>query len=141
MDRLGRDQRRSEGPANQLLLHFVHLVLSTYSSPSNGLYSIDWIATNSVPTTSPGIEAYFIQNSILGLITHQGVLDSQQILIRDTSFVYNEGIWRGSIGGFTPVAGLDIGSVVDKFLAAPGNPASASTQQDVVKAMKDYMDA
>src|SRR5206468_7877629 len=116
----------------------------TYSSTvGNGLYSIDWVSTNSVPSLTVGVEGYFIQNSILGLHKAQnGGLDSQQILIRDSSFVYDQGVWRGSIVGGTLSGGLDIGSIVAKFLAAPKNPNAANTnqQQLIVAAMKDYMD-
>jgi hypothetical protein len=120
-------------------------LLTTYAPPCPGClgrYSIDWIATNNVSTNSLALESYFIQNSILGLLTHNSTLDSQQILARDGSFVYDQGVWRGSIVGGTSVGGLDIGSVVSKFLAAPGNSAAgASTQAQVVQAMRDYMDA
>jgi len=47
-----------------------------------------------------------------------GLLDSQQILIRDNSFVYDQDTWRGSIGGQFFLGGVDIASAVDRYLAA-----------------------
>jgi len=126
---------------------FVRLVLTTYASPSNGLYSIDRMATNSVPTSnSIGMEGYFFQNSVLSLITHMQVLDAEQVLIRDSSFVYNESVWRGSIAGGLMIGGFDIAGIVAQFLAAPNNPNAMNptgNQQQVlvVQAMMNYMDA
>src|SRR5262249_54817972 len=124
---------------------FVHLVLSTYASPGLGRYSVDLAATNyPVSTNTLGVEGYFLQNSVLYLYTDQGVLDSKQILIRDSSFVYNEGVWRGSIAGGFFLGGLDIATTVDKFLAAPSNPrAQYGTNQQtlIVSNMQAYMDA
>ena len=56
--------------------------------------------------------------SVLALYKNTGELDSQQIMIRDNSFVYDQNVWRGSIGGEGFLAGLDIASVVDRFLTA-----------------------
>ena len=133
---------------------FVRLVLTTYAATNSsssllGRYSIDWQATNTVPvnaiTNPAGIEGYFIQNSILGLHKDSasgGVLDSQQVLIRNNSFVYDERVWRGSITGISPLGGMDIGSVVDKFLAAYQNPRAPTNQQvTVVQSMVNYMNA
>jgi hypothetical protein len=78
------------------------------------------------------------------LYTHLGAIDSQQILIRDSSFVYNENVWRGSIAGGFFLGGLDVASTVDKFLAAPANLRAAngaSQQALIVQAMQDYLDA
>jgi prepilin-type N-terminal cleavage/methylation domain-containing protein len=126
---------------------FVHLLLNTYSSSGSPRYSIDstnWAGALVVATNGLGVEAYFIQNSILTLYTHQGAIDSQQILIRDSSFVYNENVWRGSIAGGFFLGGLDVASTVDKFLAAPANlrAANGANQQAlIVQAMQDYLDA
>ena len=130
---------------------FVHLLLTAYQ-PRDGLprYSID--ANNpgtapSVPTNATcilGHEGYYIQDSVLYLYKAQTTIDSQQILIRDNSFVYDQNVWRGSIGGGFFLGGLDIASVVDKYLAAPRNtnPNVATNQQAiVVQSMQNYMDA
>ncbi len=126
---------------------FVRLVLSSYAlvaANAWGRYSIDGGVTNNVPESA--LEGYFLQNSILSLITdshaNAGVLDSNQILIQTGSFVYDQAVWRSSLtGGSAIVAGMDFGSIVDKFLASYPNPGTTTTQQQVVQVMKEYMDA
>lgn len=125
---------------------FVHLILSTYGSTTNGYYSVDGGPTNAV--TSGGLDAYFLQNSVLNLY-YQGAnsstnLDSQQILIRDQSFVFYQNQWRANITGSAQnqVGVFDFTAVVNAFLAAPPNTvAGASTQQQVVQSFIDYMNA
>jgi len=39
----------------------------------------------------------------------------------DNSFVYNQEVWRASIIGAQTIGGLDLATVVDKFLKAPPN--------------------
>jgi len=122
---------------------FVRLLLTTYDSAGPGGTSIDWAGTNDV-LAATGVDGYFIQNSILGLFKHSGELDSQQILTRDSSFVYNQNVWRGSIAGGFFLGGLDIGSVVEKFLAAPYNSRAEYTNRQqgiIVSNMMLYMDA
>ena len=43
------------------------------------------------------------------------------LLIRNNSFIYDQDVWRGSIGGEGFLAGLDIASVVNRYLAAYPN--------------------
>src|SRR5438128_1644402 len=100
-------------------------------------YSID--RTNSVDFVSyeGPIDRYFVQNSILYLYNDpkrsNGNLDSQQILIRNNSFTYDQNTWRGSTGGEAFLAGLDIASVVDRYLAAfPNAQAQYGANQQVV---------
>src|SRR5207249_1992844 len=117
-------------------------------------YSIDadnWDAAVPVPSTcTANWPGYFIQNSILYLYndpTHPnpggGYLDSQQILIRDNTFTYDQNVWRGSIGGEAFLSGLDIASMVDRYLAAFPNAQAqngASQQAFVVQSMMIFMD-
>ena len=69
---------------------FVHLVLTTNVSET-AYYSINSTNTSdkyNVPT--PGRDGYFIKNSVLVLyVVGRTNIDSQQILTRDTSFVYD----------------------------------------------------
>jgi len=124
---------------------FVRLILNIYNSTPGPRYSIDstnWATATVVSTNF--IDAYFIQNSILALHTHLSALDSQQILIRDNSFVYNQNVWQGSIVGGFLIGGLDIATVVDKYLSSPGNPLArnGTNQQAVVVAkMQAFLDA
>jgi prepilin-type N-terminal cleavage/methylation domain-containing protein len=131
---------------------FVRLLLTTYSSSGSPRYSIDstsWSTAVVITNNVTIIDRYFIQNSALVLYKHSGEIDSQQILSRDSSFVYDQNVWRGSILGGFFLAGLDVASVVDQYLAAPENPNAANTtattgatqQSFVVQKMRNYMDA
>jgi type II secretory pathway pseudopilin PulG len=132
---------------------FVHVVLTSYASydaSSNrveGKYSIDGSAlTNAWDTTvNPfGRDSYFLQNSALNLFSYTNSLDTQQILTRDISFVYQQLVWRASIEGLGFAGGMDIGTIVDRFLRAHNNPRAtspASQQLNIVNAMMDYMQA
>jgi prepilin-type N-terminal cleavage/methylation domain-containing protein len=133
---------------------FVRLLLSTYNSTDSPRYSIDstnWATAVVITTNLTYIDSYFIQNSILVLhMPRTNTIDSQQILTRDSAFVFDQNQWRPTIGGGSFLAGLDLGSVVDQYLKAPENPnalytiakGSNITQQAVVvRKMKDYFDA
>jgi hypothetical protein len=126
---------------------FVKLQLSKLvSSRCCPRYSIDlddWTNARSVNDTTPDWPGYFIQNSVLYLYNNDGSLDSQQILIRDNTFSYDQNTWRGSIGGEGFLAGLDIASVVDRYLAAYPNLQAqngANQQTVVVLSMINFMD-
>ena len=125
---------------------FVQLQLTRNVSSCCPRYSIDldnWNSAIAVSGTISDWPGYFIQNSILYLYNHGGELDSQQILIRNNTFIYDQNVWRGSIGGEGFLAGLDIASVVDRYLAAyPNVHAQNGTNQQaiVVQKMIDFMD-
>jgi type II secretory pathway pseudopilin PulG len=130
---------------------FVHLILTTNASTSKPMYSID--LTGSTNFVTAGNNGYFIRNSILFLYDAKTNIDSQRFLGRDTSFVYDQDVWRDSIGGRTgggsTVAGLDFGSVIAQYLKAPENtnalnwtPRTGTNQQwIVVSNMMAYFDA
>ncbi len=125
---------------------FLHLVLTTNASTFRSFYSID--QTNS-PILTNATDGYFIKNSTLSLYHGPTTnLDIQRILTRDTSFVFDQDVWRDSIGGRTggasSVAGLDFGSIVDLYLSAPVNTNAQNTNRQqwlVVSNMIAYMDA
>src|SRR5207244_148348 len=109
---------------------------------------IDTSSTNKV--VSPGVDGYFIRNSVLYLYRTWPNVDSRQVLTRDTSFVYDQNVWRSSITGASFLAGnLDLGSIVDKYLEAPENTNALNTlsktgvtqQSVVVSNMVAYMSA
>jgi len=128
---------------------FIELQLSKLVTsrccPRYSIDANDWtnaIQVSDLVTDWPG---YFIQNSVLYLYNHgtNGTLDSQQILIRDNSFYYDQDVWRGTIGGEGFLAGIDIASVVSRYLAAyPNVRAQNGTNQQsvVVQSMINYMD-
>jgi len=128
---------------------FVHLFLNECSS-CNAFYSIDGAAPTNLPTLNP-ISGYFIQGSVLRLYTNSisppppvGV-DTQQILARDGSFLFENGVWRGSLSGSLLGSGImNIGDVVQQFLnATPNvnaqNPSGNAQQKLVVDSMLNYM--
>ncbi len=128
---------------------FIELQLSQLvSSRCCPRYSIDannWTNAIQVSDVIADWPGYFIQNSVLYLYNHgtNGTLDSQQILIRDNSFYYDQDVWRGTIGGEGFLAGVDIASVVSRYLAAyPNVHAQNGTNQQavVVQSMINYMD-
>jgi type II secretory pathway pseudopilin PulG len=130
---------------------FVYLVLSTYpySSPgSNGLYIIN-PATSSVTNTTPygGVTGYYLQNTTLRLINApSNTVDSDQILVQNSSFVFNLGVWRNTIyNGSSPMgsAYFDFNSIAAGFLAAPANSnaLSGATQARVTQDMINYLNA
>jgi hypothetical protein len=123
---------------------FVHITLSSYLSDTNGIYVIAGSTPLEAPTPPvPGRDAYFIQSSVLELRTHTNTLDTLQILNRDISYVYWQNVWRTDLGGGF-IGGLDIGTIVDRFLRAPHNPVAQNTtnqQVIVVQAMMEYMQA
>ena len=133
---------------------FVRLVLTSNNSSTNNTeaahYAIDSTATNyNIPSPGLGRDGYLIKNSVLYLYVGTNV-DSRQILLGDASFVYDLNVWRSSITGGSFLAGsLDLGSIVDKYLAAPENPNALNTiattgiqeQSLVVSNMVAYMNA
>ena len=126
---------------------FVRLRLSwTASSHQWPRYSIDssaWATAIAVTNLNSDWPGYFLQSSILYLHNYDGTLDSQQILIRDNSFIYDQDVWRGSIGGQFFLGGVDIASAVDRYLAAyPNRQARNGTNQQatVVQSMINFMD-
>jgi len=110
---------------------FVRLILTTNVSDS-GYYSIDSTSTNYI-VTNPGRDGYFIRNSLLYLYFVRTNIDSQQILTRDTSFVYEQNVWRSSLAGGSFLAGsLDLGSIVDKYLDSPENTNALYTSTNYI---------
>src|SRR5262249_6975240 len=85
-------------------------------------------------------DAYFLKGTVLTLFNCNGSTDSRQVLNRDSSYVYDACVWRGTIGGTASVDGVDAGSMVSQFLSAFPNPstASGSTQSNIVQSMIDY---
>jgi type II secretory pathway pseudopilin PulG len=105
---LGRQWRRPQGSPCELAATFrSNSSLTSYASTTTNGYSIDStnFASSSYVAPGTGINRYFIQNSVLTLYRSLGVIDSQQILIRDNSFVYNQDAWRGSIIGGSTIGG------------------------------------
>jgi hypothetical protein len=128
---------------------FVTLYLSTYSSTTNGAYSIGtnsllYLAPYANPQ-SPLPPSYYIMGTSLRLYnyrTNSWPLDSSQILTQDGSFMYNENAWKSSAAGGIMPGGVDISGIVSAFLnAVPNTQAQNGGNQQtlVVQAMMNYM--
>jgi type II secretory pathway pseudopilin PulG len=127
---------------------FVRLVLSTYNSYTNGQYVIDDGPTNRAGY-GEGVSGFFLRGTTLRL--HSGwpsnTLEHTHILNQDTSFVFENAVWKSSLtGGRTANAGSGLG-IVAAFLAARPNinaenySLAFSNQQQVliVDAFIQYM--
>jgi hypothetical protein len=72
------------------------------------------------------------------------VLDTEQILIQNSAYLYYLDRWHGSVSGASLVAGIDIAAAVDQYIAAYPNARAQNTtnqQSIVVQKMIDFMDA
>jgi prepilin-type N-terminal cleavage/methylation domain-containing protein len=123
---------------------FLNLILTLYPTNGNsgGYYAIN---SSSSAAVSSEIQGHFLQGTKLRLYYNTNSIDSDQLLTKDTSFVYDQGTWRSSISGLPPLAGiLDFAALVPSFLAAPAHPLPTSatkTQQQVFDSMITYMNA
>lgn len=124
---------------------FLHLTLNYLASTTNAAFAVDAGTTNAV-TAANGVDAFFLQNSVLNLFTrNNNALDSQQILKQDSSFGFYNNAWRGSLppgSGVPGIGAFDFSTVVNSFLVAPTNSGSgAASQQQVVQAFTNYLGA
>lgn len=138
----GRDlrvQRLHLGPL------FVRLMLHNHASPGPGRYAIDGQATNTVPNTPQGVNAFFIKGTVLDLLTHTNTLDARQILARDCSFVYNLGTWRATLFAPPPITPPVMEYLAELFYRSPRNLNASgvppTTPGTVLDAMEAYMAA
>lgn len=123
---------------------FVHLILTTNNSIGNfASYCIDSGATNSLGACN----AYYIQGSVLNLYSNAVSFpspDSQQILQRDVSFVYDQNIWRSSIVSVSTANTNppDFSGIVNAFVnAGPTsvNPPPSQIANDFITYMSAYI--
>ena len=133
---------------------FARLVLSTYFSASPGQYAVD--ATPGSPPYlaapySNAVSGYYLKGTAIQLYTNLPTPASTpqltHILNEDSSFVFENGVWKTSLtGGRTLGAGSSMG-IVAAFLAARPNtnaqyysPAFSNQQQVlIVGAFINYM--
>jgi type II secretory pathway pseudopilin PulG len=137
---LGRDLRVQRMNLSPL---FVRLTLNNHASPGQGRYAIDNLATNAVPNGASGVNAFFIKGTTLGLLTHTNTLEAQQILTRDCNFVYNLGVWRGTVFNPPPVTPPVMEYMAELFYRSPRNrnAAGGATPGTVLDAMEAFMAA
>lgn len=127
---------------------FVRLVLGNYnpsSTASQGYYTVDPLS-GAVPTPVTYVDGYFIRSTVLAL--YNGALaanlDTQLVLNQDSSFVFEQGIWRNTL--LAPAGGTagSTGDLVQQFLNATPNvyaayPYTNLQQIMIVTNMLSYM--
>lgn len=131
---------------------FVRLLLFNYASADAGRYATHSpvnpaVVASNVPPA--GVVAYFIQGTALQLYNGSGIPDSEQILNRDQTFVYDQGIWRGStsLNPSNSLADVYSGAVfaqtLSLFASSPANlnATGGATPASVVSAVSNYLSA
>lgn len=120
---------------------FVNVVLSTYLQTNAGLYKIDQSPAFYTAPTSNGVAHYFLKGTVLELYSSAPTvaLQHSEVLERDTSYVYESGVWRSSILGAAATGLGDVSGIVEAFLKAPENhnaanidPAKPGLQQYII---------
>ena len=139
---------------------FVHLMLNNYPFNASvlGQYAIDQLATNqafSNPANTNDVDAYFLQNTLLGLVQDSasgGALQSNQLLNRDATYYYVQGVWRARIMFSLPnsatnwmamAMGALFQSTTSVFMQSITNSQAqaGATPTLVVSAMTNFMSA
>jgi hypothetical protein len=127
---------------------FVPMILNNDEN-TLGQYSIDSMATNTMPASSPRmVNAYFLVDTMLGLHDVSGNLEAYEALYQPSSFFFEMGIWRARFQGVDAgyPGGFNLQVVADMFLNAPWNANAKSvndpaTQAKVITAMENFMNA
>jgi prepilin-type N-terminal cleavage/methylation domain-containing protein len=122
---------------------FVHLVLGNYNSSSQGYYTVD-PGTGGATNQVTYVDGYFIRSTTLALFNTATALDTQLVLNQDSSFVFEQGVWRNSL--LAPAGGgvAAVGDLVQQFMDATpnvnaANPYTNLQQVMVVTNMLSYM--
>jgi type II secretory pathway pseudopilin PulG len=125
-----------------LLPFFFNLLLVNENSTNNGYYTVDGVTPTTVATN---VNAWFIQSSVLNLYTNTTGLDTTYIITRNSSFFFQNGVWRGDLSGTALGSGvMNLGDVVQGFLNATPNVMAANAngnaqQVAIVNDMLSYM--
>lgn len=115
---------------------FVNLVLSTYTTGTNlGLYKIDDYPQFYTAPASNGVSRFFLKGTMVNLYASAPSIELQHsVLLEDnTSFVYENGIWRRSITGGAATGSGDVSGIVEAFLKAPANINAANTVPEKIQ--------
>jgi hypothetical protein len=124
---------------------FVRLVLGNYNpgTQSQGYYSVDPGSGAATPQVT-SVDGYFIRSTVLALYNDATSLDTQLVLNQDSSFVFEQNVWRNTL--LAPAGGgvAGTGDLVQQFLDATPNvnaqyPYTNLQQQIVVTNMLSYM--
>jgi prepilin-type N-terminal cleavage/methylation domain-containing protein len=115
---------------------FVHLVLGNYNSSSQGYYTVD-PGTGGLTNQVTYVDGYFIRGTILALFNTAppAVPDTQLVLNQDSSFVFEQGVWRNTL--LAPAGGgvAAVGDLVQQFMDATPNVNSANPSTNIQQVM------
>ena len=114
-----------------------------------GQYSIDSLATNTMPASSPRmVNTYFLVDTMLGLHDVSGNLEAYEALYQPSSFFFEMGIWRARFQGVDAgyPGGFNLQVVADIFMNAPWNAnakavGDPATQAKIIASMQTFMNA
>ncbi|MFT5104504.1 MAG: prepilin-type N-terminal cleavage/methylation domain-containing protein [Pseudoalteromonas tetraodonis] len=118
---------------------FHKVMLSNYDSIDPGTYSIDGGSVQVIPYA--GINAYFVDGTVLGLHDGAGILETRQIPHRSVAFTFERGTWRGQVHLGLKLAGDDVYNATTLF-ANSGQSSLAlagATPSVVIDRFTDYM--
>jgi len=74
---------------------FKRIILNTFDSAALGFYAIDDASSSTLP--SSGVDAWYLEGTMLSLYDSAHELESRQILKQPATFVYQRDAWRGQI--------------------------------------------
>lgn len=122
---------------------FCRLHLNNLDQVLIGRYAIDATNTSATLAANATTNGWYWSGSQILLISSDGSLQVTEVLLEDSSYVYEDGRWgRYLVTGKTKPAGA-FGALVDQFLSAlppPPNPNQfGANQQAIVDEMYYYM--
>ncbi len=117
---------------------FKRLILNNYDAPASGVFSMDDSAPSSIP--SEGINAFFIEGTVVNLFGRNQSLESRQMLRWPATFVYERGNWRGQMFQGLKLTDNDLYPASTLFLKSQLNAhaEAGATPAAVVEAMTGY---
>ena len=135
-----------QGSGENLKVHRINLTplfqkvfLNNYDSTDPGKFSIEGGTQQVVPST--GVEAFFVEGTVLGLHDSSGNLVTRQILNRFAAFTYERDTWRGQVHQGLKLSGDEVYNATTLFaLSASNSDAQAgATPGAVIDRFTDFM--
>jgi type II secretory pathway pseudopilin PulG len=123
---------------------FHRLILNNVDQNGTPSVSLDGSGLIAVSTNNPSLNAYYLDGTVVGLHSTNGVVEVREILQRGISYVFELNSWRGGIYDGRErrrTDGMEFGDLIDHFLSLRRNPRAkeGATQHAVVDEMYTYM--
>jgi hypothetical protein len=127
---------------------FYQLILVNHSGSTNVVprYAIDNSGSAVVPAGPIGLDKYYLDSTVVGLLDKNGQVQNRHLLKRNISFMFESDAWRGQIQGDQQsysASGSDFYNHAVTFFSRPTNPwgdqAHGSSQWGVMIAMYTFM--